>query len=101
MRDVAIPQSPLRADARVPRPVELPDAEDRLITQELENRREFPVIEVMDVLARMSQRDLIADTDVVEQRVDALLSENAGLETEIELEPRSDSVSITPLLREA
>ena len=90
----------LKADARVPRPVELPDAEDRLICQELENRRTFSVVEVIPAIVEMSQRNLIADADLRDEPVNALLSEEGGLQTEIPFEPDSDAVSIAPMPRE-
>jgi hypothetical protein len=89
----------LLADARIPRPVSLPDAEDRLVSGELEDRRAFPIVEVLPVLSQMGQHDLIADAQVEDAPVNALLSEAAGLETEqraLDLRPASEAVSITP-----
>lgn len=90
----------LKADARVPRPVDLPDAEDRFICQELENRRAFAVVEVIPAVLNMSQRDLIADADPRDEPVNALLSEAEGLQTDIQFEPPSEAVSITPIPRD-
>jgi hypothetical protein len=90
----------LRADARVPQPVELPDAEDRFICRELESRREFAVHKVIAAVTEMSQKDLIEDSDLRDEPVNAFLSEERGLQTGIEFEPTSDAVSITPIPRE-
>lgn len=68
----------LKADARVPAPIQLPDAEDRFITKELESRRDFPVLEVIEVIREMSQRGLVK-TEMIEPAVSASLSEERGL----------------------
>jgi len=50
----------LNADAKVPAPVNLPDAEDRLVTKELQSRRDFPVTDVLGAIRDMSQQSLVA-----------------------------------------
>ncbi|WP_426735984.1 hypothetical protein [Myxococcus faecalis] len=89
----------LNADAEVPKPVDLPDSEDRLITSELQARRDFPLVEVLHVLKRMAQPDLL-ETGAVEQvAVTAQLSEAKGLQTEFSEITQSDYVSLTPMSR--
>lgn len=89
----------LRADAEVPPPVDLPDAEDRFVTAELEARRDFPIRDVMGVLRDMSQEGLLQTADVEEIPATAALSEE-GLEDESatsEAEAgEGDLVSLTP-----
>ncbi|MCZ7528632.1 MAG: hypothetical protein M5U14_21015 [Acidimicrobiia bacterium] len=87
----------IAADARVPPPVSLPDGEDRFITQELEARREFAVLDVLNVLRDMSQKDLLDVEDVHSVAPSATLSEDEGLQDEPE-DPgaEADFVSVTP-----
>jgi hypothetical protein len=72
----------LAADARVPPPVRLPDAEDRFITKELEARRAFPILDVVAVLRDMSQGDLLLAGDVQDLKPTASISVSEGLEPE-------------------
>ena len=88
----------LRADANVPAPVELPDAEDRFIVKELQDRREFPLVDVLHVLEGMSQPDLLETGDVEDLHVEAVLSEHNGLrEAPTDLDG-SDNVSLAPMV---
>jgi hypothetical protein len=91
----------LRADAVIPRPVDLPDAEDRLVTEQLERRREFPIVEVIEALTGLAQPDLLEAAEVEERAVNAALSEDAGLQAQLPLEGPPDPVSVTPAPREA
>lgn len=54
----------LKADARVPAPVALPDAEDRFLTSELEKRREFSLLDVIAAIRDMSQQTLLETESV-------------------------------------
>ena len=95
----------LNSDAKIPRPVDLPDAEDRLLTEELSKRSEFPIVDVLDALQSMSQPDLIEDSDVTDVPIDATLSEEGGLQkqpeqAELPFPQESDSVSLTPIPEE-
>lgn len=84
----------MNADARVPPPVKLPDAEDRYLTNELELRRGFPLVQVLDVLREMGQPDLLENHEVIEVAADATLSKE-GLDSA----PRrisGDFVSLAP-----
>lgn len=87
-----------RADARVPTPVHLPDAEDRLLTKELEDRRVFPLLEVLDALRVIAQPDLVSAADPRDIATDAALSDTAGLQPGGTLDPDvgEDRVSLAP-----
>jgi hypothetical protein len=85
----------LLADAKVPPPVALPDAEDRYVTQELESRRDFPVLQVLDVLRQMSQTDLLQKESIQELVPTAQLSEASGL-VRGDLADSTDMVSLAP-----
>jgi hypothetical protein len=90
----------LRADACIPKPVDLPDAEDRLLTDQLAGRKEFPILEVVEALARMAQQDLIEASDIEDKPINVALSEDAGLQAELPLGDMPDSVSVTPVPKE-
>jgi hypothetical protein len=90
----------LDADGRVPAEVRLPDAEDRYICRELEARRTFPILAVVEVLREMSQRDLLKDENVREVRPTAAVSIEAGLESEPSPLPDSEFVSLSPVAEE-
>ncbi len=87
----------MNADAKVPRPVDLPDAEDRFVTKELEARRDFAVVEVLYALSNMAQPDLLETSGVQEIAVNAQISETGGLDNEPEQPVESDFVSLTPI----
>lgn len=86
----------LQADARVPQPVYLPDAEDRYIANELERRREFKIFDVVAVIRGMGQPRLLVDAPVAELPVAASLSEAAGLQPGGAAAPMSELVSLAP-----
>jgi hypothetical protein len=92
----------LKADARVPSPAALPDAEDRFITGELAARAHFPLLEVLDVIRDMAQADLLSspatDNEDVVTTLDATasLSQEGGLTDAPVASEQSESVSITP-----
>jgi hypothetical protein len=69
----------MRADARVPRPVDLPDSEDRFCTEELEKRRLFAVVEALPALRKMAQPGLLAPTAEVTLPSDVTISIVSGL----------------------
>ena len=87
----------VRADARIPPPASLPDAEDRFVTAELEKRAMYPVVEITAVIRDMSQRGLLDERPVVEATPTAELSEEQGLKDEPD-ESASDEglISLTP-----
>jgi hypothetical protein len=87
----------LRADAAIPKPVDLPDAEDRFITEQREKRRDFPILDVIGALAVMAQPDLIEAAEAEDKPVNAVLSAEAGLQEPLDLFPKSEAVSVTPM----
>ena len=87
----------LQADAKVPPPVRLPDAEDRLITTELEARREFPIVEVIEVLRDMSQLPLLETGPVEEIPATAAISVTEGLEEADEAPSNPEIISVGPV----
>ena len=73
-----IVQQFIAADAKVPKEVALPSPVDRQVVKELEIRREFEVMEVVEVLLNQSQTDLIKSSEkTVEVSVQEDGSENA------------------------
>lgn len=90
----------LAADARVPSAVSLPDSEDRYITTELEARRSFPLLDVLNVLRSMSQKDLLETGEVVEVTPTAALSIAEGLEDEPAPQADPEFVSLSPEARD-
>ena len=54
----------LDADARVPKPVALPNSSDRYVASLLEERREFPILEVVGAMAAMAQPRLLETSEV-------------------------------------
>lgn len=54
----------LIADARTPKPVALPNSADRFVAQELEARREFSVIEILEAMYPMGQPGLTDESIV-------------------------------------
>lgn len=86
----------LRADARVPKPIDLPDAEDRFVTKELESRRDFAVLDVLEVIRRMSQTDLM-QVESVSNIVPAASLTEAGLTDTPSPQDMSDVISLSPI----
>jgi hypothetical protein len=76
--------------------VALPDAEDRFITKELEDRRDFPVLQVIEVIRAMSQLDLLETEEVETVFPSATLSEESGLK-EVGASTEEDFVSVSPM----
>ena len=70
----------LKADALVPPPASLPDAEDRYVTQELAVRRHFPVLDVIEAIRDMAQPGLLESQHVTTVEPTAAISEQLGLE---------------------
>ena len=48
------------ADAKLPKPVALPDSDDRFIAEEFEKRRLFPVLDVIDAMKPLGQVNLLS-----------------------------------------
>jgi len=58
-----IVQAFLKADAQVPREVELPRPVDREVARILVERRDFPTVDVIDALAAFGQPELLHTDD--------------------------------------
>ena len=58
------------ADARIPKPVALPNASDRHVAALLEERREFPIIEIIDAMEPMAQPRLLKTRYVGEKQLE-------------------------------
>jgi hypothetical protein len=52
----------ISADARLPSAVALPAPADRQVARELEMRRDFAIIDVIDALGPQSQTDLLCES---------------------------------------
>jgi hypothetical protein len=92
----------LRADAQIPKPVDLPDSEDRLVAYELQSRRDFPLVDVLDTFRAMAQPDLLEVRQPAAIAPTAEISETDGLrEAEQDAGQDDDLVSITPQARPA
>lgn len=87
----------LEADAKVPTPVKLPDAEDRFVSAELAARRDFPIIEVIDVLRGMSQHELLETASVKDVPPTAAISVTDGLEEAGEALSSPEIISVGPI----
>jgi hypothetical protein len=51
----------LTADAKIPKPVELPNSADRFVAQQLEERRDFAVLDVLEAMYPLGQPNLTAE----------------------------------------
>jgi hypothetical protein len=54
----------LLADAKLPKPVALPNSADRFLAQQFEDRREFSVLEIIEYMYPLGQPDLTAESVV-------------------------------------
>ncbi|WP_146243968.1 hypothetical protein [Curtobacterium sp. MCBD17_013] len=88
----------LRADSLMPSRVNLPDAEDRYITDELRKRAEFPILEVIEAVRSMSQPDLLETEDVQFVQSDVSLGVDGLAETADDVLEGAISLAPTPLL---
>jgi hypothetical protein len=76
----AVCQQSLHHDAKVPKEVALPRPPDRQVARYLEERRDFPVVEVIEALGPLSQPELLNS----EERSPELSgSEDVGIETSV------------------
>ena len=76
-----IVQQFIAADAKMPKEVKLPRPSDRQVCQILSDRREFPVLDVLDALLPLAQPELL-DTETKEVEYDL----KRGKEKDINLE---------------
>ncbi|MDU0328521.1 hypothetical protein RWH43_17310 [Microbacterium sp. KSW2-21] len=84
----------LRADALQPSRIDLPDAEDRFITEELRVRAEYPVLAVLGAIRNMSQQDLLHTDDVISVQSEISLSSDGLVESD--RDSFDDAVSLAP-----
>jgi hypothetical protein len=63
-RGFSVVQQVLRADAKMPREVALPNSADRQVARLLVERRNFPVLDVVDVLDPLAQPELLVTDEV-------------------------------------
>jgi hypothetical protein len=85
----------LRADAKVPSPASLPDAEDRFVTGELQSRADYPVVDVVEALEAMAQTGLLTTAKVEIISPSSTLSTD-GLDKVKATKKSADAVSLTP-----
>lgn len=62
-RGFGIVQQFIAADSMVPKEVSLPSASDRYVAKLLEDRRDFPVVDVINALAPLAQPGLLLTTE--------------------------------------
>lgn len=55
-------QAFLAADAQLPKEVDLPEGPRRLVARELAERRDFPVVDIMEALGSFAQPELLETT---------------------------------------
>ncbi len=67
-----VAQQFIAADARLPKEVALPRPPERQVARYLEDRREFPVVDVIEALAPLAQPELLKTAaraaDVIDRR---------------------------------
>lgn len=85
----------IAADARLPREVALPRPAQRQVARMLEDRRQFPIVEVIEALAVLAQPELLHASERVEALVELSPQEDAQTREEQSL----DTV-IAPISRE-
>lgn len=90
----------IAADAKVPSEVNLPDSEDRYVCRELEARRAYPILEVVEAIREMAQADLLTTGEVSEVRPTATVSVTDGLEEEPPLVADTEFISLSPVAEE-
>jgi hypothetical protein len=78
-----IVQAFLKADATVPREVDLPRPVDREVARILAERREFPVLDVVEAIAAFGQPELLQ----IDDRQTELFSLRGPIETDTIVAP--------------
>ncbi|WP_322547276.1 hypothetical protein [Stenotrophomonas geniculata] len=79
-----IVQQFIHADARVPREVSLPRPADRQVCRFLEERRDYPILDVLTALMPLAQPELLATQ---EEDLDVSLTRGQGSETGLIIAP--------------
>lgn len=77
-----IVQQFIAADAKVPREVNLPIASHRMVARLLEDRREFPLIDIIDSLVPLAQPELL-DSSETQSQIDVVGDVNPDVNTVI------------------
>lgn len=77
----------LLADARVPKEVDLPRPAAREVARYLADRRDFPVLDVIEALGKIAQPELLA-TEEEQVPVTALRLDGAGRDTTAMVAPQ-------------
>lgn len=90
----------LKADADVPTRAQLPDAEDRFITEQLKSRRQFPALDVVEAIRSMSQESLLQTRHVESVEASAVLAAE-GLEEASARDADASAVSLSPTAQTA
>ena len=63
-RGFGVVQQVLRADGQMPKEVALPNSADRQVARQLVERRDYPVLDVVDVLDPLAQPELLVTDEV-------------------------------------
>ena len=79
-----IVQQFIHADAQVPREVHLPRPADRQVCRFLQERRDFPVLDVLDALVPLAQPELLATQ---EENLDITLRRGEESDTNLIIAP--------------
>lgn len=79
-----IVQQFIAADAKVPKEVSLPIASHRMVARLLEDRREYPLIDVIESLKPLAQPELL---DTKEEVVDTTLISTKGAQVDTVIAP--------------
>lgn len=61
----------LLADAKLPKPVNLPNSADRFVAQQFEDRRMFAVLDIIEAMYPLGQLDLVSESVVGPSQDDA------------------------------
>jgi hypothetical protein len=85
-----IVQQFIRADARCPKEVYLPRPPERQVARYLEDRRDFPVVDVLDALIPLSQPELL---DTLTHKASTLVSEEKTSRVEAMIAPRAKTIT--------
>ncbi len=96
----AIVRAVLRNKARLPtgqNSLDLVYAADKYVAQELERRRDAPVIEICDWLRRDSQADLLAEAGVVDEPAQTAFNFASGRLTGVPAATDDTTTTLSPL----
>jgi hypothetical protein len=86
-----IVQAFLAADARMPKEVDLPRPPTRQVARMLADRRDFPVVDVVEALGNFAQPELLETT---EQTADLILTRGDETEVRSVLAPEAQQMKL-------